>query len=410
MRKITIIGAGHAGLQLGIGLRRAGHDVTIVTNRDADAVQAGRITSSQSMYAMAVGIERDFGVAFWDADCPPIQGMHVRAGLDADRIMVDFRMRMAEGQAVDQRLKFPRWMQEFQRLGGKLVVEEIDLAGLERRAEGSDLTIVAAGKGEIGKLFERDAARSTFDKPQRITSLTYVHGMKPREDFGAININVHPGVGEMVHFPGLTLSGACDIINIEAIPGGPLDVWSGVSSAAQHLEATLDLINTYFPWESHRFANARLTDDLATLSGPVTPTVRKPIAVLPSGQPVLGIGDVFLLNDPMTGQGSNNAAKCAALYLAAINARGAEAFDTHWMTGLAERAWNETKWSARLTNTMLAPSDHVLGILASAMERPQLADKIAAGFNDPRTMGWYVDPVLAGRVIAETTAPAIAAA
>lgn len=112
----------------------------------------------------------------------------------------------------------------------------------------SDLTIIAAGKGEIGKLFERDTARSTFDKPQRITSLTYVHGMKPREDFGGVNINVHPGVGEMVHFPGLTLSGACDIINIEAIPGGPLDVWSGVTSPQDHLAKTLDIIRTWFPW------------------------------------------------------------------------------------------------------------------------------------------------------------------
>lgn len=108
---------------------------------------------------------------------------------------------------------------------------------------------------------------------------------------------------------------------------------------------------------------------------------------------------MFLLNDPMTGQGSNNATKCAALYIAEINARGDAAFDTHWMASLAERAWNETKWSARLTNTMLAPPDHVLGILVSAMALPQLADKIAAGFNDPRTMGWCVDAALAGRVI-----------
>lgn len=110
----------------------------------------------------------------------------------------------------------------------------------------------------------------------------------------------------MVHFPGLTLSGACDIINIEAIPGGPLGVWSGVTSPQDHLAKTLELIRTWFPWEAHRFANVRLTDDLATQSGPVTPTVRKPIAILPSGQPVMGIGDVFLLNDPITGQGSNN--------------------------------------------------------------------------------------------------------
>lgn len=403
MRKITIIGAGHAGLQLGTGLRRAGHDVTIVTNRSAAQVRAGRITSSQSMYNMAVGIERDFGLAFWDRDCPPIQGMHVRAGLDADRMMVDFRTRMSEGQSVDQRLKFPRWMEAFTRLGGNLVVEEISLDRLEDLAAASDLTIVAAGKGEIGGLFARDAARCTFDAPQRITSLTYLHGMKPREDFGAVNINVHPGVGEMVHFPALTLSGPCDIVNLECVPGGPLDVWSGITTPARHLEAMLDLIHTYFPWDAHRFADVRLTDNLGILAGPVTPTVRRAVGILPSGMPVLALGDVFVLNDPMTGQGSNNASKCAALYLDAIKARGGLPFDTCWMAQLAECAWNEAKWSARLTNTMLAPPDHVLSTLVAASERPGLADRIAAGFNDPRTMGWYVDPALTARVVAETT-------
>ena len=403
VRKITIIGAGHAGLQLGTGLLKAGHAVVIVTNRSADEVRSGRITSSQSMYNMAVGIERDFGMAFWDEHCPPIEGMHIRAGLDADRIMVDFRMRMPPGQSVDQRLKFPRWMEEFERLGGRLRIEDTNLDRLEEIAASSDLTIVAAGKGEIGKLFARDAARCTFDAPQRITALTYLHGVRPREDFGAININVHPGAGEMVHFPALTLSGACDIVNLECVPGGPMDVWSGIDTPARHLEATLDLIHSHFPWDAHRFADARLTDDLGVLAGPVTPTVRRPVGFLPSGQPVLALGDVFLLNDPMTGQGSNNASKCAALYLQAIEARGDLPFDTYWIAQLTERAWDETKWSARLTNTMLAPPAHVLGILAAAAERPGLAQQIAACFNDPRTMGWYVDPVLANRVIAETT-------
>ena len=49
MRNIAIIGAGHAGLQLGIGLLRSGHSVTIVTNRTADEIRSGRIISSQSM-------------------------------------------------------------------------------------------------------------------------------------------------------------------------------------------------------------------------------------------------------------------------------------------------------------------------------------------------------------------------
>ena len=33
---------------------------------------------------------------------------------------------------------------------------------------------------------------------------------------------------------------------------------------------------------------------------------------------MLGLADVVVLNDPITGQGSNNASKCAASYLATI--------------------------------------------------------------------------------------------
>ena len=36
MRKITIIGGGQSGLQLGIGLLKAGHQVRIVQNRTAE--------------------------------------------------------------------------------------------------------------------------------------------------------------------------------------------------------------------------------------------------------------------------------------------------------------------------------------------------------------------------------------
>ena len=56
----------------------------------------------------------------------------------------------------------------------------------------SDLVIVAAGKGDIAQLFERDAEKSPFDKPQRALALTYVHGMKPREDHSAVNFNLIP--------------------------------------------------------------------------------------------------------------------------------------------------------------------------------------------------------------------------
>ena len=69
----------------------------------------------------------------------------------------------------------------------------------------------------------------------------------------------------------------------------------------------------------------------AFLPDVLTPTVRKPIAKLPSGKAVFGMADVVVLNDPITGQGSNNASKCAKIYLDAIIAQGDKPYDEAWM-------------------------------------------------------------------------------
>lgn len=409
MRNITIVGAGQAGLQLGIGLVRKGYSVTIISNRTAEEISKGRILSSQSMYDMALSHERELGIAFWDASCPPIEGVHIRAGDAQSGPMIDFRSRLSAcGQSLDQRLKMPRWMDEFQRLGGRLLIGDVDMDELERLADAADLVLVATGKGDLGKLFARDAARCTFDRPQRAIALTYVHGMVPREDFSALNININPGVGELVHFPGQTHSGACDIINIECVIGGPMDRWDAVATPADHLAMTKALISEFFPWEAPRFEDIRLTDDNGILFGRVTPTVRKAVGVLPSGKAVLGMGDVLVLNDPMTGQGSNNAAKGASLYLEAIVAQGGAAFDRGWMEALAERYWDYAQWSARFTNSMLVPPPpHVLQFFGHCGQNAGLAHTFADAFNDPRSLStWFYDPEATARLIDASAQPA----
>lgn len=404
MRKITIVGAGHSGLQLGIGLLGQGYDVTILSNRTAEQIAQGKILSSQSMYDLALSHERDLDLNYWDDDAPWIDGAHITAGNTEAGVMLNFSARMSRpGQSIDQRVKMPRWMAEFERRGGKLRVQDVDLEDLERYAVESDLVIVAAGKGEIGKLFERDHTRSVFDKPQRTIALTYLHGMKPRDDYSGLNIHIHPGVGELVHFPGYTLSGPCDIVNIESIVGGPMDRWDEVRTPADHLALTLSLIREFFPWEAHRFDNVRLTDDNGILAGRVTPTVRKGVGILPSGKPVLGIADVLLLNDPMTGQGSNNASKGATLYQQAIVDRDSRPFDLAWMEDLTERCWRDAQWSMHFTNAMLLPPPpHVMQFLGACTQKPALAHKFADSFNDPRTLStWFYQPEPMADVIAE---------
>jgi hypothetical protein len=59
--------------------------------------------------------------------------------------------------------------------------------------------------------------------------------------------------------------------------------------------------------------------------------VRKPVAALDGGGLALGMADVVVANDPITGQGSNNATHCAKIYQDAIVDHGGKPFDLDFM-------------------------------------------------------------------------------
>jgi hypothetical protein len=239
MARITIIGAGQSGLQLGIGLRQTGHDVTLVSNRTGEDFWHGRVMSSQFMFANSLDTERALGVDFWQDTCPQTEGIQFSIPdpeLRGEKALTFASRLDRPGQSVDQRVKYPRWMEHFESIGGTLVVHEATVDDLERYAEDRDLVIVAAGKGEIAGLFERDAERSPFDTPMRALALTYVTGMTPRAEYPAVCFNLCPGVGEYFVFPALTTTGPCEIMVFEGVPGGPMDCWGDVSTPEEHLE------------------------------------------------------------------------------------------------------------------------------------------------------------------------------
>jgi len=186
------------------------------------------------------------------------------------------------------------------------------------------------------------------------------------------------------------------------VPGGPMDCWADVKTPQEHLARSQWILETFLPWEAERCADIELTDDNGILAGRFAPTVRKPVATLPSGRKVLGLADVVVLNDPITGQGSNNAAKCADTYLKSILARGDGAADAAWMQQTFDRYWfGYAQWVTQWTNMLLAPPpDHVLKLLGSAGAVPPLASAFANGFDDPRTFfPWFSDPAEAERYI-----------
>lgn len=411
--KVAIIGAGQSGLQIGMGLLQKGFDVTIINNRTAEEVEKGRVMSSQFMFDMAIQNERDLGIEFWEGVCPPGEGLGLalmNPEKQGEKAFSWVGKLDGIGMAVDQRVKFPRWMAEFEKMGGKLIIENADVAYIDNLTKEHDLVLVAAGKGDIVRMFERDDEKCMYDKPQRALALTYVKGMKPNEELPGVRFNLIPGVGEYFVFPAYTTSGPCEIMVFEGIPGGPMDCWQDVKTPEEHLAMSKKIVETYLPWEAERCENIELTDDNGRIAGRFAPTVRKPVCTLPSGSKALGVADVVVVNDPITGQGSNNASKCAKIYIDAIVANEGKAYDEAWMQQTFDSYWDYAENVTLWTNTLLGPPPaHILNLLGAASQIQSIADMFANNFSDPQGFfPWWLNPELTEKLIGEHAAQATA--
>jgi hypothetical protein len=402
MRKIAIVGGGQSGLQLAFGLLRQRYEVTVVSNRTPEQIRKGRVSSSQFMFHDSLLNERDLGINFWEEKCPVTKGIAFSVpGPDGSRALFWEAKLDHYGQSVDQRVKFAGWIEEFAKRGGNLVIEDAGVQELEKYASTNDLLIVAAGKGEVARLFETDTSHSPFSTPMRALALTYVKKMVPRKTFTAVAFSLIPGVGEYFVFPALTTTNACEIMVFEGVPGGPMDCWGDVKTPEQHLQRSKEILQKFLPWEAERCHEIELTDDMGTLAGRFPPTVRKPICKLASGRLALGMADVVVLNDPITGQGSNTASKAAKVYMSRILEHGNKPFDAAWMQQTFDSFWNYAQWVVKWTNTLLTPPPpHILQLMGAASQIPALASKIANGFNNPPDYNpWWFDPAEAQKLL-----------
>jgi flavin-dependent dehydrogenase len=398
MRHVTIVGGGQAGLVLAVGLLDAGFKVRLVQNRSASDIAGGKVLSTQCVFATARAEERRLGLDLWAEEAPAIAGVRVAvAAPDGSGKAFGFVGRLtAPAQSVDQRVKFPRFMDEVARRGGTVEIAEAGVTELELYAADSDLVVVAAGKGQVSQLFARDPARSPYDKPMRALSVVFAGGVRPH-DVTCVTANIIPGVGELFMIPALTHAGPCEILFFEGIPGGPLDVFDATLDASAQLDKIKALIRQFVPWEYERVRDAAPTDANAGLTGRFPPTVRKGVGTLPSGKAVLGLADAVVLNDPVIGQGSNNAIKAAAIYLDAITKRGKAPFGAAWMNATFEQAYFRVEASTTWTNMMLLPPPpHAVEMLARASGKQGLADTIANGFDEPAiVLPLFADPARA---------------
>ena len=401
-----MVGAGPAGTTLALGLLQRGCQVTLVTDRSAEQIRDGHVMSSQITFESALEVETALGIT----DLLPRATGVQRLTFDCtwrDGSSAAFTCALPlPAYSIDQRVKVPALLEAVERLGGRLVVGSATVDDVERLADEHDLVVVSTGRGGLAALFQTDATHSPYSHPQRVAALTYLRGVRADPDAPTMRYHCVDGVGECYTSPGLTVAGPCDIYVVEGVPGGPLDCWDDVASNEEHLDRLRTVLAEHFPAEADRVCEARLTDDHAALRGAITPVVRRPVGVLPSGRQVLGLADVVVLNDPVTSQGSNTAIKCASFYLESISGHDG-AFDATWMQRTFDNFWRGwAQWVTEWTNSWLQPmsAHHRLAIEAAA-DHPGVAARFVAGFDDPRLFSqWWFDPAATERFLDDEVA------
>jgi flavin reductase (DIM6/NTAB) family NADH-FMN oxidoreductase RutF/flavin-dependent dehydrogenase len=403
---VAVVGAGPAGTTLALGLLQHGCQVTLVTDRTAEEIRAGSVMSSQVTFESALEVEAAFGIPALLPPAPRIGRMAFDVTYGDGTTTAFTTPLAAPARSVDLRVKVPALLEAVERLGGKVVVRQAGADDVEELAASHDLVVVSTGRGGLVELFPVDPERSPYDRAQRSAALTYLRGGRGADD--TFRYHVVDGVGECFTCPGLTVDGPCDIVVVTSTPGGPLDVWGDVTTPPEHLERLHAVLARWFPAEADRLAGAELVDEGGSLRGSFRPVVRRPVGTLPSGAHVLGMADVVVLNDPLTSQGANNAIKSAASYLDAIvNHDGA--YDAGWMEQTFANFWRGwAQFATTWTNDWLRPlAPHQREALAAAAALPDVAERIAAGFDDARLFDpWWFDADATGAFLDEQRAVA----
>ena len=150
-RNIGIVGAGIAGLHLGLYLQKHGVEATIITDRAPEDYRNSRLLNTVAHHHVTLARENYLGVNHW-AD--PKDHYYYHDHFFNFPQPLGFRGDFSRpSRAVDYRIYLPALMNDFTRRGGKIEyrrIEESDIGPLVARF---DLLVVSTGKGPLGQLF-----------------------------------------------------------------------------------------------------------------------------------------------------------------------------------------------------------------------------------------------------------------
>jgi 2-polyprenyl-6-methoxyphenol hydroxylase-like FAD-dependent oxidoreductase len=419
MRSVAVVGSGISGLLTAHGLRRAGIDVTLYSDRTAEQwLTTARPTGTAARFAPALDYERELGLNHWEAQAPRLEGAHVTFCPEPGNVLLTLagRLHGTFGQAIDVRLQSHRWMGDLEARGGRVVVEAVSVERLDRIAAEHDLTVVAGGRAELSRLFPRHPERSVYDAPQRNLAMIMTRGAPlgfAGVPFLPAKFNLFAPIGEAFWIPYFHKDvGPSWSLLFEARAGGPMDRFGGARSGDEVLAIAKDVIRDLIPWDHAWAREMELSDPNGWLLGGVAPTIRSPVGRLPSGRAVTCVGDTAMSLDPIGGQGANNGTKMAKHLVQSVVAHGDRPFDEAFMTETFEAYYRDqgqptVAFNNLLLEPMTAAGRQILvaqygsdGTGGSARQR--LADAFIRNFEDPRrSTAAFLDPARARALIAE---------
>jgi 2-polyprenyl-6-methoxyphenol hydroxylase-like FAD-dependent oxidoreductase len=391
MPRIAIVGAGVAGLHLGLLLQQQGVDVTMYAERGPDEVRGARLPNTVSLVGAARVRDRALGVNHWDAPEHDTVGVHLYINSDPP---LQFRGKLEPpGQFIDMRMYLARLLEDFEARGGRVVVAALDPAGVSRIAPEHDLVVVATGRAGLTEMFPRIPERSPFTQPQRSIVSGLFRGIRMPEQ-AYFHFQVAGGQGEIFESQFLTFQGMVPGLLIEGIPGGDIDRVARMryeDDPARFIRSLYELLQEYAPLTRQRLD--RDTFDvlrpLDTVNGAITPMVRHGYAVLAGGTCAVALGDAHITHDPVAGQGANAASRAAWLFgeLLLDRVRQGGALDEAFCAQAEQRLWEVLQPVTSLSNLMLgSPPPHALGVFLAAAQNQAIAQGFVDNFNYPDRM------------------------
>jgi hypothetical protein len=383
MTSIGIVGAGVAGLHLGLYLRQHGIDTTLYAEKNAEQQLSSRIPAVVTRMGHTRERERQLGVNYWDGGDSDLKRVNIcvageqplsfHGNLDSPFIVVDMRIYLG------------RLQEEFAARGGTVVVGAVNAGDLERLSEQHDLLIVATGRASITEPFPRVAESSPFTQSQRWIGAGLFRGIRhiPRN----ISITLVPMHGEIFEVPIFSFEPNISAITIEAIPGGAFEepMRLRYEDDPQRFNAAfLKLLREYAPQTYERIDPEKfaLVRPLDAMQGEVVPTVRRGYARLGNGKFALAIGDAHITNDPLVGQGANTASRMAWLLGEHICSK--PVFDESFCRQIEQQVLAYASPVAKWSNVMLQPpQQHMIDLMVAAAQSQQVANAFVDFFEQP---------------------------